>query len=545
MEVDPNFPEVVESQQQQNPILQQQQRQQQQNLNLNHQLQQQQQQQNQVQQQQQDQVQQQQQQPTVQAASNLPQVSSVQSSEQDPSTIDANINTNSNSSSQILINYDNIKQHYYPGLQNIKDIIKSDPNFNKLTVRKKIIKYGRAAYLEYLEQRYPRQTYSVHIRSIESSNENTFGGNVNSRRDAIQENASLDTRPIEAKLLVNDITKESYVRVSVDNYADYIKLLHGSWKESAFGGIIVKRAPLDESLLICDVPDNKTYDIYDFKNKLTIDSLFDIGLVNIERDSYERFNKDTPENKTVVYKPRLRCNALDLSYFIEAVTEGVMLDMTGKLHKVHPNYRDVKVCIKCGDFTHNTRACTAPPRCTRCTSNTHTIDSCKNVRNIKCFNCDDAHSCNSTQCTKLINELCKSSENSYIIFTCLEEIHNQTTLENGFDNVYRLLNIRYIPNMKGNFKEKENNNMDLNTLRYEMESFYEYRSADIYTSIHTMKNTLLSHEQRITKNEAEINHIVEKVDTLGAKCDGIAQSVNNNNSTTNKILELLSSMKKN
>ncbi len=71
--------------------------------------------------------------------------------------------------------------------------------------------------------------------------------------------------------------------------------------------------------------------------------------------------------------------------------DNLLLDMSGKLHKVAPDYKEVRVCIKCGAYNHSIKMCKAPARCTRCISSLHTIENCTNPRSIKCFNCEEDH----------------------------------------------------------------------------------------------------------------------------------------------------------
>lgn len=430
---------------------------------------------------------------------------------------------------------DKILDNHQPGSITALETLSKYPGFKKMSVSNKIKIFGRQMYLDYLEQRYPRPNYTVIMRGIHGNDEQNFGGTVNQRRDIITESAGLSRKPNEAKLMINEITKESFVRITVDNYNDYTKLLYGSWREDVFGGVIIKRAPLENHLFIQNVLDNSCNDIYDKKNKATIDALYEIGICCVERDAYEKYNKDKDGQKQepiIVYKPRLKCQALDMTYLVQAISEGVMLEMTGKLHKVIPATENMRPCIKCGDFNHSIRACIAPPRCTRCISKHHTIDKCPNPRLIKCFNCEDDHACNSYNCSKLMIKLCNHEANKFIIMTLLSEIYGQESLDIGYSNVYQLLDIRAIQS-NGKFKSGDNNqNFDRETLEMELELWYEGKNSNVHTEIDALK-------ARTTKNEKDIHCIYTKVSELDTKIDFNIKKVESIESNTLKILELL------
>lgn len=192
-----------------------------------------------------------------------------------------------------------------------------DMYINKTIRRRLELKRPINEINEELELKYPRKTYSVLL----------FGNGLERyKKDIHQRVAEIERcvnvkSPMQAQIIIAEHgpepeDKEISIKVTVDNYDDYKRLM-GTWPTKAFDhGVKVEVMPTNLQVIITNV-DNKIS--INEKSQLAINLEMKYGLVNAERIMYG----EKPSNK-------IKATAKRLIDYINAIKTGVYLDDTSK-----------------------------------------------------------------------------------------------------------------------------------------------------------------------------------------------------------------------
>ncbi|RNA40614.1 RNA-directed DNA polymerase from mobile element jockey-like [Brachionus plicatilis] len=335
------------------------------------------------------------------------------------------------------------------------------------------------------ELQYPRKQYGVLIRGDRIDE---FSKDIHKRLSELERCTEV-TNPTLIQPIKDETSNETYLKVVVNNYSDYLKLLK-TWPNNAFkNGITVEPLYLDLTILIQNV--EKTIDIKS-KRKTLIDLEKRYGLVKVERIYLAENN---PSNK-------IKANVKSLTDYIEIIKNGIYIEETSRKHIVSPNIVYAKVCTRCGELSHKERTiekvCTNKPRCIKCGSFSHKLEECKSIYD-ECINCKGQHRCNSELCHKLTDKT--FALNKYVIDLLIgEEI---------IKDKYGILRT---PRPSTMIDKRNETNDDLETLVNQI--FNRKYETEIKNRIENIEKRVETNELNIARNTSDINTLRDKMDII-------------------------------
>lgn len=202
---------------------------------------------------------------------------------------------------------------------------------------------------------------------------------------------------LEVDLFTGDVT----MRVVVDNFHDYIKLMQ-PWPRYSFkSGVTPEATPIEDiQVVIVDVDTTIVVDSAR-KNFRECETIY--GLCNFNRVQ-NRYKRDTK---------MVRASVKTLFNLIDVLRYHIYID--GKRYGVIPSINHAKVCQNCGNLRHG--ICMARPRCLICSSPEHPTDVCMSPPH--CINChakgatNISHRCDTEECPTLAEQTKKL--NKYLI----------------------------------------------------------------------------------------------------------------------------------
>lgn len=201
-------------------------------------------------------------------------------------------------------------------------------------------------------------------------------------------------------------SKKRMIRIKVDNYDDFTKLLT-PWSNEIFGGeVIATMAPVQQLKIQFEVETD--YDIENIKDALEEK----YGIYNIKRiykKVVNRYKKAQDESETLEIPTRIITGeALTLYHYINSIKNKIYVNQTKRVVKFMVDH--ARCCGSCPSITHS--HCNNDHEfCHRCGQSGHRMAKCTNE--IRCARCFRAHYCSSEEC-KQIREL-TYKKNDYII----------------------------------------------------------------------------------------------------------------------------------
>ncbi|CAF0951752.1 unnamed protein product [Brachionus calyciflorus] len=365
-----------------------------------------------------------------------------------------------------------------------------------------------------LELKYNRDKYSV---VIHGNNIEDYSANIFDRLDELKRCVGV-LNPGMILPIVDKDTEVMSLKVTVNNYHDYLKLI-GKWPTNAFkSGVNVEPLPYNLTVVISNVDKDINITSSDTRIRQT-EKVY--GLTNFERIR-------TRDNKPTT---KLKAQAKSISDYIEVLKKGIYLGITSKRHHVTPNIIYPNVCKKCGNLSHREKECNNEACCLKCGKKQHTKSECEAY----CTNCTGPHPCNSELCHKIV-------EKTYSL--------NKYTLEIllGESIIKKKEEILKVPRSILDEQTLPLNADDKNLEKY-IENYISKRMTDIDIKINSIKeaNNLNKKEIDEIKNDLgsvkkDLVDVKNDLGNLNGKLDGtnlkIDQLNRNQNETKAGIDEL-------
>lgn len=413
------------------------------------------------------------------------------------------------------------------------------------------------------ERKFPREFYTVYL---EGKTLSTINNNFEERKKKIYEHKKV-AEPESCELI--KINKEEYVgkfkdeyaadevdtkkrmiRIRVDNYDDYVKLLT-PWSEEIFGGeVIATMAPISELKVQMDVE----IDINIDEEKDEIEEKY--GLCNIKRiykSIPNRYKKNDSDAELLLIPTRMVvAEALTIGQYVNAIKNKVYINQTKRSVKFQVDH--ARCCPRCPSINH--AFCRNEQEfCHRCGNNGHRQAKCSNE--IRCIRCHRAHYCSSEECkqirdltykkndyvisvllgTKLIKNKSEVLDIKYATEATVKEIRNETLDNDGQNN--SLTNIELaklkeelkfeIKSMKDDIEENKNK-----LIRYELaneqlkeeitklgNNYNELKTQvatrfqNVEDEVAAVKNTVLAIDNKVDLTKKELmEHQTRSVETV-------------------------------
>lgn len=383
---------------------------------------------------------------------------------------------------------------------------------------------------EDLERNYPREQYTVILQGkclslIENDFEDRKKKLFDYKRVADPESCELIMVNKEEyvgkfrdECNIDDFdTKKRMIRIRVDNYDDYIKLLT-PWADEIFGGDVIATM-VPNPLLKIKIEIETEVNVEEVKEDLEDK----YGICNVKRVNkiIQNKTKKKLEEPDLIEIPTKMVigEALSLHHYINAIKNKIYVNQSKRVVKFCVDH--AKCCPKCPSITHS--YCKNEEEfCHRCGLKGHRMAKCQNE--VRCFRCHRTHYSNSEEC-KQIRDLTYKN-NDYIISVLLgtKIIKNKT----------EILDLKYASIETIKEISDENNclivNNDLNKVKEEIKN-----------ELKVMKENIAENKIRIEKQEADNEQFRFEIVKLNNNYNDLKTHVN---SKFRMVEEELASVKK-
>ncbi|CAF1025179.1 unnamed protein product [Brachionus calyciflorus] len=361
-----------------------------------------------------------------------------------------------------------------------------------------------------LELKYSRNKYTV---MIHGNNLEDFSSNIFDRLDELKRCTGI-TNPSMILPVIDNDTEIMSLKVTVDSYKDYLKLI-SKWPSNAFKtGVNIEPLPYNLTVIKCNVGKEFIISKEDKKIK-QVEKMY--GLSNLERMVTKDNNPTT----------KLKAQVKSIIDYIELLKNGVYLDITSKRHQVRPYILYSKVCRKCGNLNHLEKDCRNKACCLKCGGNQYTVSECIQ----KCINCKGSHACNSEMCSKVVDKT--FSLNKYV----LEILLGENIIKNR-DEILRVPRQAAIDN-------KTPLDVDDKNLEKLIESCISKRISQIDFKVDSIKQANELNNQEIQNLKKDMNTVKKDINSINTKLnknDEIQTNMNENQNETRSGIEELKAL---